>query len=303
MAERGSRPVSVDLARGLPLSEHLPAPASDTVALRRLPALPPQIREAFARLSITRWPTGHRIAVCSLDGGVGRTAIAAGLAAVLAPRFSTLLFDASGRRLSNTGVRWGVHPLSASVGLVRDKGDQALPSIVRGWVGCTPSGAHALLSTDGEEVPVTEHQSVEVLQRLRAAFEHVVIDAPAGLPSDLPWTTAGDAAPATVILVSRPDEASLNRLAEVVVWMNDHAGLQTKQHINVVVNHGVGKASRASKAAKTMLATRCGSVSDIPFANAFQPNAPPPTVPRLSNPLNLKFAQILLGAHQKEDRP
>lgn len=287
MVERGSRPVSVDLARGLPLSEHPPAPASDTVALPRLPALPPQVREAFARLSLTRWPTGHRIAVCSLDGGVGRTAIAAGLAAVLAPRFSTLLFDASGRRLSNTAVRWGVHP----------------SSVVGEWCGRTPSGAHAVLSTDGDGPPPTEHQSVEVLQRLRAAFDHVVIDAPAGLPSDLPWVMAGDSAPATLLLVCRPAESSVNRLADALVWMNDHAGLPTKQRVTVVVNHGVGEVSRASKAAKTMLATRCISVSDIPFDKALRPNAPPPTVARLSNQVNLKLAQILLGAHRKEDRP
>lgn len=78
----GAGPVSIQLTRGRPLTQAPVEPGSAPVVMA--PPTPARDRHAHDRLALKHWPRGHRVLVCSLTGGTGRTTIAALLAATLA---------------------------------------------------------------------------------------------------------------------------------------------------------------------------------------------------------------------------
>ena len=78
----GARPVSVGLTRGRTLAESSDRPAPGRVEVA--PPVPAWDRNAADRLSLKHWPRGHRVLVCSLTGGTGRTTVASLIAATLA---------------------------------------------------------------------------------------------------------------------------------------------------------------------------------------------------------------------------
>ena len=69
----------VQLTRGRVLTETPGQPVSGRVAIA--PPTPARDRNAADRLALKHWPRRHRILVCSLTGGTGRTAVAALIAA------------------------------------------------------------------------------------------------------------------------------------------------------------------------------------------------------------------------------
>src|SRR3954451_8687010 len=78
----GARPVSVQLARGRTLTETPGRPVPGRVEVA--PPAPARDRNAADRLALKHWPRRHRVLVCSLTGGTGRTTLAAVIAATLA---------------------------------------------------------------------------------------------------------------------------------------------------------------------------------------------------------------------------
>jgi Mrp family chromosome partitioning ATPase len=70
------------LTRGRVLTETPGQPVSGRVAIA--PPTPARDRNAADRLALKHWPRRHRILVCSLTGGTGRTTVAALIAATLA---------------------------------------------------------------------------------------------------------------------------------------------------------------------------------------------------------------------------
>src|SRR3954468_14500936 len=126
----GARPVSVQLTQGRVLTETPGRPVPGRVAMA--PPAPARDRNAADRLSLKHWRRGHRVLVCSLTGGTGRTTLAALIAATLAglPYAQhwppVLLVDGAPRRLDPT--------------LPRDTNDRREPP-------ATPIGSAQLLRT------------------------------------------------------------------------------------------------------------------------------------------------------------
>ena len=76
----GARPVSVDIARGRVL-----APATASGPSEPVPVQPRPLRHAMVadRLALAHWTPGHRIVVCAIAGGTGRTTLAGLVSSVL----------------------------------------------------------------------------------------------------------------------------------------------------------------------------------------------------------------------------
>ena len=159
----GARPVSVDIARGRSMSEAASPNGDEVVKTTGLPLTNQVVAD---RLSLAHWPRSHQIFVCSLAGGTGRTTVAGLMATVLAELpyahiwHPVGLVDAAPRTFCHTRRRWDViEPPGPTTELTSDQ-------------ACTRSGAWALTGLPSS----TE----------RLDFSVLVVDAPAGLPSDLP---------------------------------------------------------------------------------------------------------------------
>lgn len=235
VTEYGARPVSVDLARGRRLVEATALRADSSATIPPLPLTHPVVAD---RLSLAHWPQGHRIVICSLDGGTGRTTVAGLLATVLAelpfahiwPPIAAV--EVAPHPLGSTAKRWDlVGPLEP----------EAATS--------TRSGAWAF--TGGRAVAEPKD------------FSAIVLDAPPGLPSDMPCVTEDSGV--SVVLSTRPDRASLAETAEALVWMNDRSLVSRSQTV-VVINDGAGQPDRGSKAAATALGIRSSAVHRLPFS-------------------------------------
>ena len=237
----GARIVPVDTLRRSSLRE-VDTSASEPEPLRiGRPVLSPGV--VADRLALAHWPWGHQIVVCSLGGGVGRTTVSGLLATALAelpyahiwPPIA--LHETSTRPLSPTPRRWDLVST-----------DDSLSEL------CTRSGAWAF--TTGQRPAQREDFSV------------IVVDATAGLPCDQE-PVSGDPA-ASVVLVVRPDRASLAEAAEALVWMHDRH-LVPRQRIVALINDGVGRSDAGSRAAATGLWTRCVAVHRLPFHSTLGP--------------------------------
>lgn len=236
----GARHVSVDTVRGRSLVEAKVAQQTESPITGT--TLPPH-QVVADRLSLAHWPSGHQMAVCSLSGGTGRTTLAGLLATVLAELpFAHIwppiaVIETSPRTLGSTPHRW-------------DLVDMPEPGVATS----TRSGAWAF----------TAGQS----SLRRKDFSVVIVDAPAGMPSDLSCIE-GDPC-ASLLLVTRPDRASLAEAAEALVWMHDRS-LVSRTRVVVVINRGVGQPDRGSRAAATALGIRCAAVHNLPFSSTLGP--------------------------------
>jgi len=287
----GAGPVSVQLTRGRPLAEAPTAPVPDQVVMA--PPRPARDRNADDRLALKHWTRGHRVLVCSLTGGTGRTTVAALLAATLAGLpFAhiwppALLVDTTLHRLQP-------NPIAETDGeSVSCRGDELARLVgltVR--LQTTPSGI-ALLWSHRVRRPVRSGSS----RRLRTAvttvqdrYAPVIIDHQSGLPADSPWTRDTPAGFSVVLLV-RPDEYSLSTAAEALVWLhNQH--LVSKQQVTVVVNHGAGTATRRTRPAAAALAVRCHGLHQLPAHRDLGPGPLPPSARPVPARLRLRLAQI-----------
>ena len=291
--------MSIDLARGLSLAEVQQEDEQDSVELR--PVVPPRkLRDLNARVAIARWPAGHRIVVGSLDGGVGRTVVASGLAAVLSkartPR--TLLVDGAAHRLSETATRWGVAPGSPTAGDIHAVLED--PAQLLDRLGTSAFDAPTLPAVAGTEGPPPAAAVGRVVGRVAGLFGQIVIDSPVGPPCDQLLVQTPDESglsPAAVVMVCRPDEWSLHRMADVAVWMGDHADFDVRNRLTVLVNAAAGKATRRSRTAQALLATRCHAVHHLPFDKSLATGAPALVVQRLGNQSKITLAQVLLGSY------
>lgn len=88
------------------------------------------------------------------------------------------------------------------------------------------------------------------------------------MPSDLPFIK--DDPSASVVMLTRPDRASLADAADALVWMNDRSRV-SRGRVVVVINRGVGMPDRGSRAAAIALGIRCAAVHSLPFSSALGP--------------------------------
>lgn len=247
----GARPVSVDTTRRLPVQEARPAEASADRVPTVQRRLSPQV--VADRLALAHWPQGQQIFVCSLAGGVGRTTLAGLLATTLVEQPyahywpPVALHDPTARSVCATAHRWNI------IAAATDTATGEAPI-------CTESGAWVFL--DGREVPRCDD------------FSAIVVDAPAGLPSDNPAVMADP--DAVVALVVRPDRHSLAEAADALVWMHDRE-LINRHRVLVVINQAAGRPDRGSKPATTSLWIRCAGVHRFPFHSTLEPGRPLPS--------------------------
>lgn len=267
--EYGARPVSVDIARGRVL---IPHPESGHPQPPPLPSLPLTHGVVADQLALAHWTPGHRIVVCSLAGGTGRTTVAGLMSSVLAelPYAHVWrpigLVEASLRTLSSTDRRWGA--TGADPSTLGEAAD---------GLRVTGAGAHVLAETRLRH-PNVDHSAV-------------LIDAPTGMPSDHVFIQ--EDMTASVVLVCRPDRASLTEAAEALVWMHDQ-GLVTRRQVNVVVNCGTGSKDRGSAAAAAALGIRCASVHSLPFDKTLGPGRTLPSGRAMPTPIRRRITRLCL---------
>ena len=274
----GARPVSVDIARGRVLTPQAASGSPEPV-----PVQPRPLREAMVadRLALAHWRPGHRIVVCALAGGTGRTTLAGLMSSVLAelPYAHVWrpigLVEASPRTLSSSERRWGA----------TDPG-HSNPDEAADGRRITGAGAHVLADT----------------QLLRRDADHsaVVVDAPVGMPSDHAFIE--DDGTASVVLVCRPDRASLRDAADALVWMHDR-GLLTRGRVNVVVNRGAGLIDRGSAAAATALGIRCATIHSLPFHKTLGPGRTLPSGRAMPTRIRRRIARLCLDVWTTQSQP
>lgn len=236
----GARPVSVDLARGRTLTS---AAADRDDALMPNPPLPLSPDVVADRLSLAHWPPLHQIVVCSLGGGTGRTTLAGLLVTILAELPFAHIWPPV------AAVELAPHPLELTV---------------QRWDLVGPLEPDAASSTRAGAWAFTGGRSVAEPRD----FSVVVLDAPAGLPSELPCVA--DDPGASILLLTRPDRASLSEAAEALVWMHDQA-LVSRNRSVVVINGGVGQWEHGSRAAAAALGIRTTAVHKLPHSHALGP--------------------------------
>lgn len=273
----GARPVSVDIARGRTLAETR-QPEAAGPALGVPLSLTDQL--VADRLSLAHWRPGHQVIVCALDGGTGRTTLAGLTATVLAELpyahiwHPIALVESAPPTLGRTRRRWGVI----------DPGDP--PDGLASEQQCTASGAWALSGS-------TSIQS-------RRDFSVLVVDSPAGLPSDLKTIEADPCS--SVVLMTRPDRTSLSDAADALVWMNDKS-LVDRNRVTVVINHGVGRPDRGSRAAATALGIRCAVIHSLPIDSALDPGRVLPCGNDMPVRLRRRVARICLDIWSQAQSP
>lgn len=297
----GAGPVSVQLTRGRPLVE---APTkSDSREVVMAPPRPARDRNAYDRLALKHWPRGHRVLVCSLTGGTGRTTVAALLATTLAGLpFAhiwppALLVDTTTRRAPHDNPDEAAEMTSEHrVGDLASLLDVQSPLQVR-----TTSSGIAVLRGTGTDRPVLSRQLCTAVSIVQDCFAPVIIDAPCGLPSDTRWTR-GVPAGFSVVLVVRPDEHSLTDAAQALVWMHNHHQV-SKQQMTVVVNHGAGPPTGRTRPVAAALAVHCHGLHHLPSDPRLGPGPTPPAARPVPARLGLRLAQISLDIWHSSQTP
>ncbi len=175
------------------------------------------------------------------------------------------LLESAPRTLSSTQQRWDVTDSSGP-----DVGTIPEPTSTR-------SGAWALTGTTSKQQ--------------RRAFSVLVVDSPAGMPSDL--VAIKDDPGASIVLMTRPDRASLSDAADALVWMNDRS-LVARSRVTVLINHGVGQPDSGSKPAATALGIRCAAIHSLPQDSTLAPGQPLPSGRLLPNRLRRRVARLCL---------
>lgn len=267
--EYGARPVSVDIARGRLLIPHPESGHPQRAPVLSLPLINAVVAD---QLALAHWTPGHRIVVCSLAGGTGRTTLAGLMASILAelPYAHVWrpigLVEASPRTLASTERRWG------AIGPGPANPDESADGLC-----VTGAGAHVLANTQ--------------LRHGHGDHSAVLVDAPVGMPSD--HALIREDTTASVVLVCRPDRTSLVEAAEALVWMHDQ-GLLTRDRVDVVVNHGAGPSSRGSAAVATALGIRSASVHSLPFDKTLGPGRTLPSGRAIPTPLRRCITRLCL---------
>ena len=263
----GARPVSTDIARGRPLLEFIDNTSQPDIAIRSYPLTHQAVAD---RLALAHWPSGHQIVVCSLAGGTGRTTLSGLIATVLTElpyahlRRPVALVEPNPRGLSVSPRRWGI---------VDPEPDPSFHDPL----GCTRSGAWAFQNSPRH--------------RARRSFSVLVIDAPTGLPSELSAVT--DDPTASIILLTRPDRASLADAADALVWMHRHSPV-TRRRVTVVINDGIGESDRQAKAAAAVLGIRCAAIHRLGPDPTLAPGLVLPSGHALPARLRRRIARICL---------
>ena len=203
--------------------------------------------QVWDQLALARWPADQVVAVCSLAGGVGRTTLAglfgltlAGLPYAQLHR-PVALGELDASPLSRSRIRWGVPPDLDHVAVTQ--------------VG----GRVRILVDIGEPA---DGRPVRI------------IDSPAGLMATLHMATSHPAS--SIVLLTRPDRASLADTAAALIWLQDIQRVE-RQRLTVVINHGSGPANPGSKAAATALGIRCRSIHKLPAHTALGPGTALPS--------------------------
>jgi MinD-like ATPase involved in chromosome partitioning or flagellar assembly len=119
----------------------------------------------------------------------------------------------------------------------------------------------------------------------------LVIDAPSGLPSEV--SAVAEDPTASVILLTRPDRASLADAADALVWMHRHSQV-TRDRVTVVINEGIGKSDRHAKAAGAVLGIRCTAVHRLGPNPTLAPGLVLPSGDALPTRLRRRIASICL---------
>lgn len=274
MGGYGARAVSIDMTRGRTLTASTAATDQPFAPVRASASALTLSHQVVAdRLSLAHWKPGHRIVVCSLAGGTGRT-IMSGLVATVLSELPyrhiwgpIALTEPLPRTLSTSARRWGAP----------DSESHRSQDGTDGHLLRTPSGAHVLASPPADQSGT--------------GYSVAVVDAPAGLPSDVGWVHADPNS--SVLLISRPDVTSLTEVAEALVWMHDQL-LVSRRRVTVVVNEGAGPADRGSKPALTALGIRCAAVHRLPHDPALAPGRPLPSGRAMPTRLRRSVARICL---------
>ena len=276
--EYGARPVSVDIARGRLL---IPHPESGHPQPAPVLSLPLTHAVVADQLALAHWTPGHRIVVCSLAGGSGRTTLAGLMASILAelPYAHVWrpigLVEVSTRTLTSAERRWGATKASSSN-----------PAESSDGLRVTAAGAHVLADTQ--------------LRHRDGNHSAVLVDAPVGMPSDHAFIN--DDGTASVVLVCRPDRASLRDAADALVWMHDR-GLLTRGRVNVVVNRGAGLIDRGSAAAATALGIRCATIHSLPFHKTLGPGRTLPSGRAIPTQIRRRIARLCLDVWTTQSQP
>jgi hypothetical protein len=247
------------------------------------PPSPARDRFALDRLALKHWPRGHRVLVCSLTGGTGRTTVAALLASTLA-----------GLPFAHI---WPPALLVATTRAYRHLGRA-------GESGDTPTAPPgiAVLQPDDVSWPAGSGRRLRrAVTTVQDRYAPVIIDSLSGLPSESPWTHNAPAG-FSVVLVVRPDEYSLTDAAEVLVWLHNQQ-LVGKQQVIVVVNHGAGPPTGRTRPTAAALAVRCHGLHHLPAHPHLGPSPVPATARPVPARLRLRFAQICLDIWHTSQTP
>lgn len=262
----GARPVSIDLTRNQRLTEVPDGVDTDSVV--RLADAPKPWSRVAEQLAVAHWPADHRIFVCSVAGGTGRTTVAGLIALTLAGlpyahlHRPVALGELDPSPLSRSRHRWGVPADSDHVSVTRAGGRVRILDDV---------------GDPGEGRPL------------------VVVDALAGIAITAEVATADPTS--SVVLLTRPDRASLDEAADALVWLQDSRGI-ARERIAAVINHGAGPADYGSKPAATALGIHCQSVHRLPAHPALRPGTFLPCGHRVPRSVRKSLTQLCADVHR-----
>lgn len=234
----GSKPVAFDVDRGR-LSYHAPSQALSlpvTLPARGRASLAAVI--ASADTATTRW------SVTSLDGGVGRSTVAAALTSLLASGTAdVLLVDGSPSPWPATLTQLEVPACPVALALTH----------VRPWPEWIPRSSAGMHVLAGAAVgyPTISAWDLQRIPNLPGAssFRHILVDWPAGI---IPPVSLAE-----TILVARADAPSLERVVQLL-----NAGVLDPSKTTLIVNVGT-TISDVDKRARSLRTTLEGRVSHV----------------------------------------